>query len=39
MAHTAAAVAWMRVSEVSGMHPSQDILNRASLLILVFPAL
>ena len=39
MAHTTAAVTQWCVSKVSGTHPGQDTLNKASTLMLVFPAL
>ena len=36
---TAAAMTWMWVPELSGMHPSQDTLNKVSASILVLPTL
>ena len=37
-AHTASAVTLRWVPELSGMHPGQDTLNKASVSVLVFPA-
>ena len=37
-AHTAVAVTFRWVPELSGMHPSQDTPDKASTSMLVFPA-
>ena len=39
MACTATAVTWRSVPKALGMHLGQDTLDKASVLILVFPAL